>query len=184
MNESSDPTSRDAASASLARLWVGVQPTVSAYIWSCVNDFHTAEDILQNVAADVASSFDRYDPAKPFVAWVLGIAKFKVIDFYRKNDRDLHVFQGEPLDYLQLAFEEVFSEVTPQREALDHCVEKLSGKSRKLLEMRYDQDMKPAQIAKSIGTTSGSIRVMLTNVRNALSKCIEQRLKQLDAKHA
>ena len=171
---------------SLARLWVSAQPSVSAYIWSCVNDFHAAEDLLQEVAEDVATSFERYDPSRPFIGWALGIARFKVIDHYRKHDRDPHVFLAEPetLESLSVAFEEVFPQTSPRREALVHCMDKLPDKSRKALEMRYELDLKPAQIAEQIGTSSGVVRVMLTRIRSALSKCVEGQLKQSGGEHA
>ncbi|MBX2852832.1 MAG: sigma-70 family RNA polymerase sigma factor [Phycisphaeraceae bacterium] len=168
----------------LARLWVSAQPAISAYIWSCVQDFHTAEDLLQEVAEDVASSFHRYDPAKPFIGWALGIARFKVIDYYRKNDSDRHVFQADSLDQLTTAFEDIFPDINPKREALEQCLEMLQGKSRKALEMRYEQDMKPAAIAQAIGTSSGSVRVMLTRIRTALGNCIKTRLKKAEGGHA
>ena len=167
----------------LARQWVAVQPSVSAYIWSCIPDFHAAEDLLQDVAEDVASSFGRYDPDRPFIGWVLGIARFKVTDYYRKHSRDRHVFQGESLERLVAAFETVFPEVDPKREALEHCIDKLQAKSRRALEMRYEQDMKPAQIAEAIGSTPGSVRVTLTRIRTALSKCIETRLSRKGGEH-
>ena len=164
----------------IARLWVTAQPSISAYIWSCVRDFHTAEDLLQDVAQDVAASFSRYDPDKPFIAWALGIARFKVIDYYRKNDSDLHLFDNEALDHLSAAFTDTFAQSSPKREALDYCLDRLQGKSRQALEMRYELDMKPAKIAERIGSTSGSVRVMLTRIRSALSKCVKQRLQQIE----
>jgi len=169
----------------LARLWVGAQPSVSAYIWSCVHDFHTAEDLLQDVAEDAATSFEKYDPSRPFIAWALGIARFKVIDYYRKNDRDPHIFLGEPetLESLTAAFEEIFPQANARREALAFCLDKLPDKSRKALEMRYELDMKPAQIAERTGTSSGVVRVMLTRIRNALSKCVKQRIEQTGDDH-
>lgn len=169
----------------LARLWVSAQPSVSAYIWSCVNDFHAAEDLLQEVAEDVATSFEKYDPDRPFVGWALGIARFKVIDHYRRHDRDPHVFLGEPatLESLSTAFEDIFPETNERREALQHCMDKLPDKSRKALEMRYELDMKPATIAERTGTSSGVVRVMLTRIRSALSKCVETRLKQSGGDH-
>ena len=178
-------TDGDEQKRRLARLWVGAQPSVSAYIWSCVQDFHVAEDLLQDVAEDVATSFERYDPSRPFVGWALGIARFKVVDHYRKNDRDRHVFLGEPetLESLSKAFEEIYPESTPRREALQFCMDKLPGKSRKALEMRYELDMKPAQIAERTGTSSGVVRVMLTRIRSALSKCVESRLKESGGDH-
>lgn len=176
MSETQDNPPQDKG-RELAKLWVAAQPAVSAYIWSCVPDFHHAEDLLQEVAGDAASSFENYDPAKPFVAWALGIARFKVIDHYRKNSRDPLVFKGEALDRLTSAYEEVFPEINPKRKALEQCIDKLQDKGRKALEMRYEQDMKPAQIAEVIGSTPGSVRVMLTRIRSALSKCVETRLK-------
>jgi RNA polymerase sigma-70 factor (ECF subfamily) len=178
-----NPTQNE-QSQTLARLWVRAQPSVSAYIWSSVRDFHIAEDLLQDVAEDAASSFSKYDPAKPFIAWVLGIARFKVVDYYRSKDRDPHIFDAEAMEHLSAAFEEVFPEVSPRQEALEHCMEKLPPKSRRLLEMRYEMEMKPAKIADQVGTTSGSIRVLLTRVRNALGDCVEKRLKQLEGDHA
>lgn len=163
---------------SLARLWVAAQPSVSAYIWSCVRDFHVAEDLLQDVAEDAALSFERYDPARPFVAWVLGIARFKVIDYYRKNEKDPHVFTGDALEHLSAGFVETYPTLSPRREALAACLQKLPTKSRRVLEMRYELDMKPAKIAKHVGSTSGSVRVTLTRIRNALAQCVRQRLGQ------
>lgn len=186
MTKAKDPISPgDEQKRMLARLWVSAQPSVSAYIWSCVSDFHAAEDLLQEVAEDVATSFEKYDQARPFIGWVLGIARFKVIDHYRKHDRDPHVFLGEPqtLESLSTAFEEIFPEATPRREALAYCLDKLPEKSRKALEMRYELDMKPAEIAERIGTSSGVVRVMLTRIRSALSKCVELRLKQSGGNH-
>lgn len=178
-----EPTPNE-QSQSLARLWVRAQPSVSTYIWSAIRDFHAAEDILQDVAEDAAKSFSRYDSAKPFLAWVMGIARFKVIDYYRKNDRDAHIFDSEVLEHLSTAFEAVFPESSPRQEALERCVEKLPPKSRRLLEMRYEMEMKPAKIAEQVGTTSGSIRVLLTRVRTALGDCVEKRLKQAETDHA
>ncbi|MEM9345943.1 MAG: sigma-70 family RNA polymerase sigma factor [Planctomycetota bacterium] len=78
----------------------------------------------------------------------------------------------------------VFPEVDPKREALEQCIEKLQAKSRRALELRYEQDMKPAQIAEVIGSTPGSVRVTLTRIRSALSKCIETRLGKKGGDHA
>lgn len=181
-SQSLPPRSQDPR-RELARLWMEAQPSVAAYIWSCIPDFHDAEDLLQEVAQDVASSFDHYDCSKPFVGWSLGIAKFKVVDYYRKHNRDPHVFHGESLEHLATAYEEIFPQATRKREALEHCINKLQGKSRKTLEMRYEQDMKPAQIAKVIGTTSGTVRVMLTRIRTALANCIEKRLAKMGGGH-
>ena len=164
----------------IAKHWVIAQPTISAYIWSCIRDFHAAEDVLQEVAQDAAASFSRYDPEKSFVAWALGIARFKVIDFHRNHRNVPQLFDNETLDEMCEAFAETNPEASPQREALDFCLDRLQGKSRQAIEMRYELNMKPAKIAERIGSTSGSVRVMLTRIRNALSDCVEARMQRTE----
>ena len=63
----------------LARLWVSAQPTLMSFITAGVRDFHAAQDLLQDTAEAVAEGFDDYDPARPFTAWALGIARNKVL---------------------------------------------------------------------------------------------------------
>jgi RNA polymerase sigma-70 factor, ECF subfamily len=63
------------ASEQLARLWTESQPVVASYILSIIPNFHQAEDVLQQVAAALVGEFQRFDPSKPFLPWVLGIAR-------------------------------------------------------------------------------------------------------------
>jgi RNA polymerase sigma-70 factor (ECF subfamily) len=45
-----------------------------------------------------------------------------------------------------------------------------------MLELRYVDEMSAAEVADEIGSTSGSVRVLLTRVRSALADCIQRRL--------
>ena len=52
----------------------------------------------------------------------------------------------------------------------------LTFKSRRLLNLRYVDDLSAADIAKSVGSTSGAVRVLLTRARSALADCVQRRL--------
>ncbi|MFI4860985.1 MAG: sigma-70 family RNA polymerase sigma factor [Phycisphaerales bacterium JB063] len=162
----------------LASCWLKAQPAVSAYVWSMVHNEQDAEDVIQNVAEDVAAHFDRYDPARPFLGWALGIARFKVIDYYRKNHRDRHMFLSDAVESLAQAYVEVEPEMSCRRMALRRCVKGLNEKARNLLDLRYDEGLKPAEIAESLNTTPGYIRVALNRVRKVLHNCVEKTLSR------
>ncbi|MFM8584714.1 MAG: hypothetical protein ACKOFW_24920, partial [Planctomycetaceae bacterium] len=49
------------------RQWTLAQPVVSAFIGSIVRDVAARDDVLQETAVAVLESFDRYDPALPFL---------------------------------------------------------------------------------------------------------------------
>lgn len=164
----------------LAVLWTQAQPHVAAFVSSMVLDFHAAEDLIQQVAVAVAEQFEEYDQARPFVAWSIGIARFKVYNYYRSTKRDKHVFDTEALDGVARAFCELAPELDPRRKALDACVKRVQGRAATVLEMRYVREMKPARIAQKIGMTSNAVSVMLHRVRAALEKCIDQQLSDTD----
>lgn len=161
----------------LAVLWTTVQPGVAAYIAAAVPNHADAEDILQKVAVTVFSKQDQFDPERSFLAWVTGIARNEILRWRRDKARDRHVFDGEVLDKLADVQPEIDLHMSEMRQALDQCVAQASGRARQLIELRYQQDLQPAEIARRLGTTSASIRVMLCRVRTALVTCVERRIQ-------
>lgn len=156
--------------------WLQAEPSVSAYIFATIHSFHDAEDVLQQVAQQAASRFDHYDPERPFLGWVLWLAKSRIIDFYRRRKRDQLVINDAFLDRLSAAFMEHAPQRSARREALEHCLQQLPQRSRELLDLRYLEDLPATTIAESLGSTAGSIRVKLTRVRHALAECIQRRI--------
>ncbi len=71
----------------LARLWVQSQSVISAYITANVLDVQHAEDLVQEVAQVVAEKFDTFDRSRSFISWSLGIARNRVLKYYRSAPR-------------------------------------------------------------------------------------------------
>lgn len=57
----------------LSKYWGKSVPSVHGYVFSAVGDFHNAQDVLQQVALNVARHFDEYKESRPFVAWTLSL---------------------------------------------------------------------------------------------------------------
>ncbi len=161
--------------------WLAAEPSVSAYVFASIAGFHDAEDLVQQIAQEVARRFDQYDSSRPFLGWVLWVARSRVIDFYRRRKRDQLVFSDELLQKLSQAIVERDAGRSDRREALEHCLEGLPGKSRRGLDLRYVEELPSARIADSAGSTTGSVRVLLTRVRSGLAECVQRRLTMVDA---
>jgi RNA polymerase sigma-70 factor (ECF subfamily) len=160
----------------LARNWVKAQPSVLAFLIASTPQFSDAEDLLQEVAAEVAIQFDKYDPSRPFLPWALWVAKIKIADFYRGKKREKLVFVGEVLDTLVGACARMHEAMADEHRALGECLQRTSGRSRELLTLRYGQDMKPRQIAATLGLSAAAVRVTLSRIRTALAECVRQQL--------
>jgi len=156
----------------LARNWVKAQRSLMAFIVASTPQFSDAEDLLQEVAAEVALRFDDYDPSRPFLPWALWVAKIKIADFYRARQRGPVVFLDDSIDVLAEACVRVQETLSEERFALERCLTKLTDRSRTLLNLRYFEDMKPQEIGGILGMASQSVRVSLSRIRTALSECV------------
>jgi RNA polymerase sigma-70 factor, ECF subfamily len=163
------------SSEKLARQWTEAQPVVGAYILSLIPDFHQAEDVLQQVAVLLVREYEKYDPARPFLPWALGIARNMVLKSRRDVARSSEHFLGELLmDQIQAAFQEPNDNWGAVRKALYLCLGKQPRKVLELLRWRYAYDLKPGEAALKMGITAGAARVMLHRAREVLRRCIQR----------
>jgi RNA polymerase sigma-70 factor (ECF subfamily) len=176
MNDSTGMTTSQARDLSV--LWTKAHPIVSAYFRAGLGDFHRAEDLLQETAAAAAESFTTYDPSRPFTAWVLGVARNKLLHYLRTHANDRHIFDETMVGLITDAYAEIESETPAMHAALETYISRVQGRPRKLLEMRYVRDLTPARIATLTGTNANAVSVMLHRVRRALRECIERQLAQ------
>lgn len=163
----------------LAALWEQARPAVFAYLTATVYDFHRAEDLLQEVAVAVASKFHTYNPQRSFLAWSVGIARNRVLLYFREQARDRRHFTAATMEVLGEAAEEWSrDDGSSRRDALRHCLGRIEGRRRRVLDLRYTGDHSIAEIAAQLGMTANAVKIMLHRVRATLEECVERRLAQ------
>ena len=165
----------DDAVRQATRLWTLAQPTVSAFIASVVRNFRDRDDVLQETAVAVIESFERYDPAQSFVGWSLGIARNQVGLYLRRRNRDVHAFDTEAVERLAAAFENVDAAEMQRLDHLRDCLLGLEARSRRICDLRYRDDLKPAAIAATIGMSANAVAQALCRIREQLRSCIERK---------
>ena len=168
--------------ARMSRMWMSAQPAVTAFISSMVHDHHDAEDVLQETAQTVAARFGEYRPDRPFLGWVLRIAKMQVYEHWRRRGQQDQMLSITAVEELAREFETSGAPSTEVVDALNECIEKLPPRPRRLVEWRYARDMKPGAIAERLGMSANSVRVTLHRIRSALQKCVAERLGRGDLK--
>ena len=156
-------------------LWTEAQPVVGSYINSLVRDYSAAEDLLQNVALVLFRRFSEYDSSRPFVAWALGVARNQVLSLYRDNSRSVLVFHPDLLEMIEATYVEMAPELEARKSALQDCLNRIQGRARQVVDLRYFEDLKPQEIGRRLGVESGAVRVMLNRTRQFLRECIERR---------
>lgn len=160
----------------LARHWAEAETAIQAYVFSAIGRFHEAEEVVQQVAMTVVRRFDEYDDARPFIAWALWLAKSRIADHYRQQSRARRRLPEEVLDRIAVVLAEQAPERSARQEALEVCLDRLGDKAQRLVRLRYLQEESLEMVAKSIGSTPGSVRVLLSRARRVLAECIQARL--------
>ncbi len=140
---------------------------IYAYAYKRTHDREDAEDITSDTFMLAFEAMDRYEWRNvPFGAWLFRIASNVVAAHYRKKRH------STPIDDVVL----YDTDVDPERDAirssdaddLRRAVSLLKGDQRRVVELRYDEDMCSREIAQAMGRTEGSVRTLLHRATRSL----------------
>ena len=151
---------------------------LEGYILAIVRDPHLAADVYQDVAVVVFEQLDRYDTTRDFRAWVRGIARNKAKQSLSRADK----LQCLPSERLEELVDQAYAEQSDDTwiglarygHYLSDCLTKLTATVRRILDLRYGQNLSLKQVAGQVGKSEGSVQVAVSRAREALHQCIDQ----------
>ena len=158
------------------KLFLQHQESLRAFIGSLVRDHHTRDDILQEVALVLWKKFGEYDRARSFGGWARGIAANKIMQTFDRAKRSPLQFSPNATQAILMAYPESGRDLSEEQEALRHCLGRLPDRSRNLISMRYEQDLKLKDIAAQTSGTLDAVHKTLSRIRQLLKKCVEDQL--------
>ena len=139
-------------------------------------DVEVAE-IVQCTAQSGQRNFIQYDPARPFLSWLLGHARNHVRELFRARRRS----RARPLcpEALQVLVEETQRIEETSAEVLDSlevCLETLSPAEREVLRSRYwDEDTLPT-IAERLHKSHDAVKQLSKRAFDKVRNCVLRRL--------
>ena len=177
-----DPTPRPvnesaAHTLRVQQLFVSSQGNLLAFILSLHPGFADAEDILQETFLVISRKADTFAAGTNFLAWACTIARFKVLEFRRRQNLQAARISEAAVESLcaDLPDEGFFDS---RLGALRGCLHKLAPRARELIWLRYQGAREPEEIARQVAWTPGAVRVALTRARGVLRECVEARVKE------
>jgi RNA polymerase sigma-70 factor (ECF subfamily) len=169
--------------------FVAARNHVLAFVLALTRSRDVAEEVLQELSVHVLRQAERgIEPEEP-LAWLLGAARNRVADYYRSRTRDERNLRR--LMEMAAALEAAFVENPPalpeensgDGEADDPrvshlrtCLQKLSAKTRLMLDARYGGAASIETIATKLSWTPGSVKVALSKARRVLGDCVRRKL--------
>lgn len=169
---SQQPSPGDDAGGVLLGLWDRALPQVYGYLLTrCGGQVPVAEDLTAETFLAAAAAAGRPEPPPVSVPWLIGVARHKLIDHWRKQareERSLRLVIGEGSDRSDDPWE-VRIDALLARAAL----ERLGPHHRAALTLRYLDDLPVREVAAYLERTVPATEVLLVRARVAFRRAYE-----------
>lgn len=146
--------------------------TVYHYVIGRCNDKTLASDILNIVMMEVWHHADRFEGRSKISTWLIGIARFKLIDFYRAEKRHEHNELDEShLD--PISVNEDIIEAAQHSKGVKTCIDKLAEGQREIVQLTFYSELAYQEIAEIIECPVGTVKSRMHHAKEALKRCLQ-----------
>jgi RNA polymerase sigma-70 factor, ECF subfamily len=160
------PEAQDAPAALLA-MYDDALPSVYGYFVRRCADRATAEDLTSETFLAAMDAARRESPPPMTLPWLIGVARHKLADHYRRRQNRMNVPMAElpepvePLDNWDAELDRMVAESVLAR---------LPEQHRTVLSLRYLDDCSVGECAELIGRTVHATEALLVRARRAFKK--------------
>jgi RNA polymerase sigma factor (sigma-70 family) len=156
---------RHGSDESLRLAWERFGSLVFTYCARALSDREAAADCTQETFVSAWRSRDRFDPERGTLAsWLLGIARFRILDAYRSAQR-----VPTPSGDDALAEPAVSANAGPEHLVdqllVADALDTLSPRARAVVELAFYSDLSQSEIADRLGLPLGTVK---SDMRRAL----------------
>jgi RNA polymerase sigma-70 factor (ECF subfamily) len=131
------------------------------------------EDLVQETLLAVHNQRHTYDPRQPLTAWVYAIAKYKLVDLFRR--RAGHERRSDPLDDEQDIFAHNDAEASDARIDLAKLLMQLPARQRLPIIRMKLEGLSVVETARVTGMSESAVKVNVHRGLKALAAMIRKR---------
>ena len=140
---------------------------IYTYFWYRVGfNQPQAEDLTSEVFIKALKNFDKYDPGRPFQAWIYKIAQNHLINHYKASGREVEL--AETLESPRS--EKEIIETKLELERLLEKIHTLGQYHREVLLLRFVDGLDNREIADMLGKEEGAVRTQISRALEELRK--------------
>lgn len=143
-------------------LYQAYYPRLFAFVYSRVGNADTAKDLAAEVFERAYTKGDEVRKAEAYGAWLFAIAKNIITSHYRRRRRDEDMLE-RMRDSLQLVGRpESPEDHLFKSEWASHLIGRVSlltSRDQELLSLKFDAQLKNAEIARVTGMSEGNVRI-------------------------
>lgn len=155
----------------------GSESRLRAFIAGALAAADERADFFQEVVLILWRNFDRYDAARPFTPWAIGVAVRRMKEEYRRVQRRPGLLAAEQLERLANTLTASDSTAAEEEEALAECLAALPENAARLVHRRYYDHVSIDALVAETGQSAAALYQALSRLRRRLAHCIRLRLR-------
>ena len=142
------------------------------YILSRCHDQTIAGDILNTVMMEVWNHAEGFEGRSKVSTWLIGIARYKIIDFYRTEKRHEHLEIDDDIEE-SVSVNEQIVEAAQNSKGVKSCIEKLGESHREIVQLTFYSELAYQEIAEIIECPVGTVKSRMHHAKEALKRCLQ-----------
>ena len=159
------PASHPDHVADLMRIYDAAVEEVYRYLRSRCGQRHLAEDLTADTFLAAVGQVQRHAVAEVTVAWLIGIARHKLMDHWRRTARRPEVLINSDVPDGDVGVDDSWSEVI-DRQHVGVVMESLGPHHRSALVLRYFDGLPVPDVAVHLGRSIHATETLLVRARN------------------
>ena len=151
------------------------QKAIHTFVWRKIGDFHTAEELTQDIFLKAYKKLSLLKPPYHFSGWLYVIATRRCIAWMRKKQEPTTSLDAMPLSKLEelsyTTYEATGAEaagIERQRELVKQLLQKLPESERTVVTMHYLSEMPCEKISEFLGVSPNTVKSRLHRARKRL----------------
>ena len=151
------------------------QKPIHTFVWRKIGDFHTAEELTQDIFLKAYKKLALLKPPYHFLGWLYVIAARRCIAWMRKKQQSItsldamSAAQLGELSYTQYEMTRVeAADVERQRRLVKRLLQKLPESERTVVTMHYLAEMSCEKISEFLGVSPNTVKSRLHRARKRL----------------
>ena len=159
------------------RLLTANHVRIKSFIFSMLPNEADADDVMQDASIIMWKKFDSYVPETDFTSWAVTIAKYKVLEFRRKNFSDGLMLDNTVLEMLAKDSLSVSEHTQERTEKLMECVKELTDVDRDFIQQKYSYGLTLKKLAGRFGLSISSAFRNNARIHGLLHGCVQRKMK-------
>ncbi|HUG95555.1 MAG TPA: RNA polymerase sigma factor [Pleomorphomonadaceae bacterium] len=148
-------------------------PTVYGYLFHrCGRNPELAEELTQEAFVEAVRSYGRFRGQADATTWVIGIVRHKLVDHFRRAERDTRRLAA--LSARELGASRAESAPPTLPDDVDDALALLPALQRAVLVLHYMDQLSVREVARSLGKTEAATASLLARGRDAFRQAYSE----------